>query len=120
MLLNVLYIVLGAAVGVLGGVIGIGGGVLLVPALIFLFGYSQKDAQGTSLAMMIPPIGILAAITYFKAGHVRLLPALLLAAGFVGGGLIGAKIAVFLPGTVLRKVFAVFLMLVAMKLFFSK
>lgn len=116
----ILYLVLGLIVGIVSGIIGIGGGVLFIPVLVFLFGFSQKMAQGTTIALMVPPIGLLAAITYFKAGFIDIKIAAIIACGFFIGGLLGAKFAINLNDIVLRKGFAVFLMLVAIKMFFSK
>jgi uncharacterized membrane protein YfcA len=115
-----LYILLGLGGGVLSGLVGIGGGILMVPGLIFLFGMTQHQAQGTTLAMMVPPIGILAAWTYYRAGHVDLKVAGLLCAGFFIGALLGARAAVTLSNPVLEKVFGAVLLVVALKMLFSK
>lgn len=115
-----LYILLGLGAGVLSGLVGIGGGILMVPGLIFIFGMTQHQAQGTTLAMMVPPIGILAAWTYYRAGHVDLKVAGLLCAGFFIGGLLGARAAVTLSNPVLEKVFGAALLVVALKMLFSK
>ena len=116
-----LFILLGLAAGILSGLIGIGGGIVIVPALVFIFGLSQQTAQGTTLAVLIPPIGILAAWTYYKAGFVDVKIAGLICLGFILGGLIGAKIATGLPTAVLEKIFGVVLLLVSIKmLFFGK
>ncbi len=116
----VLYLLLGIVAGSLSGLIGIGGGILVVPMLVMLFKFSQQSAQGTSLAMMIPPIGILAVLTYYKNGFVDLKAAGLLCAGFVLGGLLGAKLAVSLPTDILKRVFGLILLLVALRMIFSK
>ena len=108
-----LYIAIGLFAGIISGLIGIGGGVIVVPFLIFLFGYSQHLAQGTTLAMLIPPIGLLAAWAYYKQGFVNLPVALLLCAGFVVGGLLGAKLAITFPENILRKVFGFAMALIA-------
>ncbi|MBU0534483.1 MAG: sulfite exporter TauE/SafE family protein [Candidatus Omnitrophica bacterium] len=115
-----LYIALGLFAGALSGVIGIGGGVIIVPALIFLFGLSQHQAQGTTLALLVPPIGILAAWTYYKHGYVDLKIASFICMGFFIGGLFGAKIATNLPSVVLEKVFGVALLLIALKMIFAR
>jgi uncharacterized protein len=107
MLSLLLFLVIGALAGVVSGLIGIGGGVIVVPCLILIFGFSQHAAQGTTLAMLIPPIGILAALAYFKQGYVNLPVAGLLCLGFVLGGYLGARIAVGFPEIILRKIFAV-------------
>ena len=113
------FILLGLLAGVISGMIGIGGGVIIVPSLIFLFGFSQPEAQGTTLGLLVPPIGILAAWTYYQQGYVNLKAAALICFGFVLGGWLGAKIAVGLPNNVLEKVFGVALLLIALKMIFS-
>jgi len=112
----ILYILLGLTAGVLSGLIGIGGGVIVVPALVFLFGLSQHQAQGTTLALLVPPIGILAAWTYYRQGYVDIRIAALVAAGFLVGSLLGAKFAVGLSNVVLEKVFGVALLLISIKM----
>ena len=87
------FIVVGFVVGILSGIIGIGGGLLIVPVLVYVFGWQQHMAQGTSLAMLVPPIGILAAWKYYQAGHVNLSVAGLLCAGFFIGSFIGGTVA---------------------------
>jgi hypothetical protein len=117
---EVLYVILGLAAGTFSGVVGLGGGVLIVPALVFLFGLSQQQAQGTTLALMVPPIGILAAYAYYQQGFVDLKIAAFICLGFIVGGWLGAKFAVSLPTNVLQKIFAISLMLIALKMFFAK
>lgn len=116
----VIFILVGLIAGILSGLIGIGGGIIIVPVLVLLFGLSQHQAQGTSLAVMIPPVGILAAWTYYKNGHVDLKMALFICMGFVIGGLIGAKIANLIPNLVLQKIFGISLLLIAIKMIFLK
>jgi uncharacterized protein len=116
----ILFIILGLFAGVLSGLIGIGGGIIIVPALVFIFGLSQHQAQGTTLALMVPPIGILAAYTYYKQGNVDLKIAALICAGFIIGSLFGAKFANTLSNAMLQKVFGVVLLLVALKMIFTK
>lgn len=115
-----LYIVLGLIAGTLSGMFGIGGGVILIPGLVFLAGLTQHEAQGTTLAIMLLPIGILAVIRYCQTGHVRFSIAAFICLGFVIGGLIGANIAVGIPNLVLRRAFGVFLMIVAAYTIFAK
>jgi uncharacterized membrane protein YfcA len=115
-----LYILLGLATGVLGGLLGIGGGVIIIPALIFLFGLSQQQAQGTTLALMVPPIGILAAWVYYQHGYVDLKIAAFVCLGFFIGGFFGAKLATALPTAILQKVFGVALLLTAIYMIFRK
>lgn len=117
---ELLFILLGLLAGTFSGVVGLGGGVVIVPALVFLFGLSQQQAQGTTLALLVPPIGILAAYTYYQQGYVDLKIAALICIGFILGGWIGAKIAVNLPQDILKKVFAISLFFISLKMFFSK
>src|SRR5437667_11693433 len=114
------FLALGLFAGIISGLIGIGGGIVIVPVLVFLFGFSQHRAQGTTLALLVPPIGLLAAWTYYKQGYVDLRVASLICVGFFLGGLAGAKIATSLSNAVLEKVFGVALLVVALKMIFSK
>ncbi|MFH1395294.1 MAG: sulfite exporter TauE/SafE family protein [Candidatus Omnitrophota bacterium] len=109
----ILYLIVGLFAGIVSGLIGIGGGIVIVPCLIYIFKFSQHSAQGTTLAMLVPPIGLLAAWTYFKGGHVNLPVAGLLCLGFVAGGYFGAKFAVGLPEVILRKVFGTCLLIIS-------
>ncbi len=109
----ILYIVLGLVAGVLSGLLGIGGGIIIIPALIFLFGLTQQQAQGTTLALMVPPIGLLAAWTYYNHGYVDLKIAAFICLGFFVGGFFGAKLATALSTGILQKVFGVALLLTA-------
>ncbi|MDD5505718.1 MAG: sulfite exporter TauE/SafE family protein [Candidatus Omnitrophica bacterium] len=115
-----LYVILGFVAGALSGMLGIGGGIILIPALIFLFGFTQLQAQGTTLALMIPPIGLLAALRYYQAGNVKLSIAGFICLGFFVGGFIGANLVQNLPEALLRKIFAVFLFFISLRMFFAK
>jgi len=115
-----LLMVVGLAVGALSGLLGIGGGVIVVPVLVMGFGFSQHTAQGTSMALFALPIGLLAAITYYRHGHVNLPAAGLICLGFVIGGLLGARLAVILPELLLRRVFGIFLLVISVRLIFFK
>jgi len=112
--------IIGLAAGILSGMAGVGGGVIEIPALILLLGMSQFEAQGTSLAMMIPPIGILAAINYYRDGYINWKFALILALFFFVGGFLGSKIVLQIPQNIVKKGFAAFIFLIALKMFFSK
>ncbi len=114
------YILLGLVAGALSGIIGIGGGIIIVPALVFLFGMSQHHAQGTTLALLVPPIGILAAWTYYKAGYVDVKVAAFVALGFVVGSLVGARFATGISDVALQRVFGVALMVIALKMIFAR
>lgn len=117
---NILIVFLGLLAGSLSGLLGIGGGVIIIPALIYFFGFSQHSAQGTTLAIMIPPIGLLAAWRYYVNGHVNIPVAILVAIGFFIGGLLGAHYAEKIPDLMLRRVFGVVLLLISIKLIFTK
>ena len=110
------YILLGLTAGVFSGFMGLGGGILLTPALVYIFGLTQHQAQGTSLAVMVPPITLLAAMRYYYSGNVKLNIALFIALGFVAGGLIGAQIVQSVPDLILKKVFGLILLVVAVKM----
>jgi len=114
------FVLIGLAAGVLSGLIGIGGGVLIIPTLVFLLGFSQHMAEGTTLAAMVPPIGILAAYVYYQNGNVDIKAAGFIALGFVVGGLFGAKIAHQVSSDSLRKIFAVVLILMGIKMLWPK
>ena len=115
-----IILIIGILTGVMAGMLGIGGGLVVIPALVMIMGMSQQSAQGTSLAMMLPPIGILAAYNYYKAGHVDIRIALLLALAFIAGSFFGSKLAIRIPQETLKKIFGVFLLLVAIKMLFWK
>jgi len=112
--------VLGLVTGFMAGMLGIGGGIIVIPALVMIMGFSQQGAQGTSLAMMLPPVGIFAVMNYYKAGHVDLKVAAILACVFIIGSIFGSKLAVKIPQDILKKVFGVFLIVVAIKMLFGK
>ena len=113
-------ILLGLIAGIASGFLGIGGGAVVIPALVLFFKMNQHLAQGTTLAMLVPPIGLLAAYEYYVKGYVNFKLAAFLCLGFFIGGLFGAKLANNISDDVLRKIFSVFLFLVSIKLFFQK
>ena len=117
---QMLYIILGLLAGTLSGIFGIGGGTILIPALVFLCGLTQHQAQGTTLAAMIPPIGLLAAWRYWQAGNVKISLAAFICAGFFIGGLIGANFAQGIAEPVLKKLFGVFLLFVSLSMIIGK
>ncbi len=114
------YIVLGLAGGVLAGLLGIGGAIIVVPALVYIFGFDQKMAQGTTLAMLIPPVGLLAAWQYYQQGNVDLRVAAILCAGMFVGGYFGGFIGTHVSNEVLRKIFGVALLLISLKMMLGK
>jgi len=114
----VLLIIIGLAAGFLGGLVGIGGGIIIVPALVFFMAFTQPEAQGTSLALILLPVSILGVINYYKNGYVDLRAVGLLAIGFTAGSYFGSKYSLSLPQETIKKVFAVFLLLVSLKMLF--
>lgn len=117
---QILYIILGIVAGVFGGMFGIGGGTILIPVLVYLFGLTQHQAQGTTLAIMVPPIGLLAALRYYYSGNVKLGMAGFICLGFFIGGLIGAHFVQNLSDPLLRRLFGVFLLFVAIRMILTK
>jgi uncharacterized protein len=115
-----LLIAIGLMAGVFGGIFGVGGAIIMIPAMVYFLGVDQHTAQGTSLAVMLPPIGLFAAYNYYKAGQVNIWYAMIIAVSFMVGGYFGSKLALSLPEQLMKKVFAGFLILVALKLFFTK
>ncbi len=115
-----LLIVIGLLSGSLSGLVGVGGGIIMIPLLISFFGFTQLNAQGTAIAAMLPPIGILAAINYYQEGYVRWEYSLVIAIAFVVGGYFGSKISISISQHLVRQIFAIILFIVALKLFFSK
>lgn len=116
----ILFIIIGIIAGILSGMFGIGGGVIIVPALVFLCGFSQLKAQGTSLAILLPPVGILAFIEYYKKGQVNLQAGILICIFLIIGSVFGAKIANNIPISILKKSFGVLMILISLKMIFSK
>ena len=116
----ILYVGLGVAAGVLSGMFGIGGGTILIPALVYLVGLSQHQAQGTTLAILVPPIGLLAALRYYYSGNVKLDIAAFICIGFFVGGLLGANFVQGIAGSVLKKLFGVYLAAIAFKMIIGK
>jgi uncharacterized protein len=112
----IITILLGLIAGIFSGLVGLGGGVIVVPFLVMFFGFSQHTAQGTTLAMMVPPIGILAAWTYYQQGHVDLKVSGLLIIGFIVGGYIGAKFALLIPKELMQKIFGISIILIGIRM----
>jgi uncharacterized protein len=113
-------ILIGLAAGVLAGMVGLGGGIILIPALMLFLSMDQRMAQGTTVAIMLPPIGFFAAFNYYKAGYVNIKYALIIAIVFMVGGYLGSKLALNLPVPVLKKMFAVLLVVIAAKMIFTE
>jgi len=117
---EIILIILGAFAGAFSGILGIGGGLIMVPALVYIMNMSQHQAQGTTLAVMLPPITLLSAYIYYKAGHIDIKIAIILCVGFFLGSYLGGKIAVMLPGLVLKRIFGVFLLITAINMLLAK
>jgi len=116
-----IIIMVGLAAGMLSGLVGVGGGIIIVPALVYFIGFSQKTAQGTSLALIMLPVGIFGVLHYYKQGHVDYKIVGLLAIGFLAGSFLGSKMALSISQETLKKVFAMLMIVIAVKmLFFDK
>jgi len=116
----VLLAIIGLLAGLFSGTFGVGGAVIVIPALIFFLGLTQHEAQGTSLAFMVPPVTLMASIFYWKNGYVNWKFALVLAVMFIIGTYFGSLISFSLPDKILKKLFGGMLLLIALKMIFSK
>jgi uncharacterized protein len=114
--LIMLLVVIGLAAGVLSGLVGVGGGIIIVPALVFFLGFSQHEAQGTSLGLLLLPVGILAVLNYYNKGYIDVRVVLVMCVAFVLGGWLGSKLALSLSQDVIKKVFAVVLFYTAFRM----
>ncbi len=111
-------ITIGLIAGFLSGLVGIGGGIIIVPALVLFLGFSQKEAQGTSLGILLLPVGILAVVQYYKQGYLNVNFVLVVALSFIAGGFLGSKLALTLSDAKMKKIFAIIMMLIAIKMLF--
>lgn len=116
----IILLLIGLAAGLASGVLGIGGGIIIIPALVYFLNYSQKSAQGTSLGLLLLPVGLFAVINYYKAGYVNIKAAGIMIITFVIGSYISSRLAVSLPENIIKKIFAVFLLFYSIKLFLDK
>jgi len=115
-----ILLLIGLFAGFLSGFVGVGGGIIVVPGLIILLGFSQHAAQGTSLALLMLPVGILAVLNYYKAGHISFHAAFVIGIAFILGAYLGSKIAIGIDQNLVKKGFAIFMILVALKFLFGK
>lgn len=115
-----LLIIIGLCAGVLSGLIGIGGGIIMVPMFVLFLGISQHNAQGLSLAVMLPPVTLLAVYNYHKGGEIDWKIAIIVSLMFIIGGYFGSKLALQIDQRVLKKIFGGLMLIVALKLLFSK
>lgn len=111
-----LLILIGLLSGTMSGMVGIGGGVIIVPCLVLMLGFSQHEAQGTSLGLLLLPAGILAVINYYNKGFIDMRVVGVMFLAFVAGGWIGSKIALSLPQDTVKKIFAIVLFYTAFKM----
>lgn len=116
----IILLCIGLMAGILSGLVGIGGGLIIVPALVFFMSMGQHEAQGTSLAALLLPVGIFAVYNYYKVGYVDIRSATLIAITFVAGGFIGSKIAITLDQTTLKRVFGILMFILSLKMIFGK
>lgn len=116
----VVFVLIGLTAGILGGVFGLGGGLIVVPALMFVSGFTQLRAQGTSLAVMLPPVGLLAFLTYYRNGNVDVKAGIVICVTLFIGALFGARMAQVVNPDLLRKGFAIFMILVSLKMLLGK
>ncbi len=116
----VILIIIGLLAGLVGGLFGVGGGIVIIPALIFVLGLSQHNAQGTSLAVLLLPIGFLAVMNYHKMGYVNYKFAAVLVVAFVVGSFYGSKLAIQISPVYLKKGFGILMLIAALKLILSK
>ena len=112
----VLLLLIGLAAGMLSGLVGVGGGIIVVPALVFALGFTQHQAQGTSLGLLLLPIGIFAVINYYKQGYIDIRVVLIMSVAFILGAYLGSKFALSLPEEIVRKIFAIILFWAGIKM----
>jgi uncharacterized membrane protein YfcA len=112
----IVLVLIGLSSGMLSGLVGVGGGIIIVPALVFFLGFSQHEAQGTSLGLLLLPVGILAALNYYKQGYIDLKVIGVMSIAFVLGGWLGSKLSVVLPELLVKRIFAVILFYAAIKM----
>ncbi len=113
-----ILVITGIAAGILGGLVGVGGGIIIVPSLVYFLSFSQKSAQGTSLGLLLLPVGILGVLQYYKEGHVDFKIVAIIAIGFLAGSYFGSKIALSLPQETVKKIFAILLLVIGFKMLF--
>jgi uncharacterized membrane protein YfcA len=111
-----LLALIGLLAGIISGFVGIGGGMIMVPAMMYFFQYNQFQAQGTSLAVLMMPVGIFAVINYYQAGHIQFIPVIAIAAGFVIGALLGSRWVLGMDIHKVKLVFGIFMLLMSCKI----
>jgi uncharacterized membrane protein YfcA len=116
----IILVLIGISAGIIAGALGVGGGIIIVPALVFIFGMTQHHAQGTSLAVLLFPVGILAVMNYYRKGFVNFKYALILIIAFVLGSYFGSLFSVNLPESTLKKIFGVLMLVAGIRMIFGK
>jgi len=115
-----LLLLIGLIAGFASGLVGIGGGIVIVPALVYFLSLSQHNAQGISIGMLLMPVGFLAAINYYKAGQFNMKYSLIIGATFVVGAWLGSKVSLSIDQQMMKRIFGVFVLLMALKMIFGK
>jgi uncharacterized protein len=111
-----ILVLIGLASGMLSGLVGVGGGIIIVPALVFFLGFTQHQAQGTSLGLLLLPVGILAVLNYYKQGYIDIKVVVIMSIAFVLGGWLGSKLSLVLSEVLIKRIFAVVLLYAAFKM----
>lgn len=114
--LILMLVLIGLAAGILSGLVGVGGGIIIVPALVFFMHFSQQQAQGTSLGLLLLPVGFLAVWKYYQQGYVDIRTVLVMSVGFIVGGWLGSKLALSISQDILKKIFGIFLFYIAFRM----
>lgn len=114
----IILLAVGLAAGTLSGLVGVGGGVIIIPSLMYILNFSQKEAQGTSLGILLLPVGILAALNYYKQGFIDIKVVVVISAAFIIGGFFGSKLALSISQETMRKIFGSLLLVLAIKMLF--
>ena len=114
--LILLLVLIGLASGMLSGLVGVGGGIIIVPALVFFLGFTQHQAQGTSLGLLLLPVGILAVLNYYKQGYIDIKVVLIMSVAFVLGGWLGSKLSLVISDLWIKRIFAILLFYTAFKM----
>lgn len=113
-------VLIGLIAGIFGGMFGIGGGIIVIPALVFFMGLNQHEAEGTNLAFMLAPVGLLAVINYYKSGYINTKYALIIALAFIVGAYFGSLWALHLPANILKKAFGIMIIIIGVKMILGK
>lgn len=116
----VVLLAIGLVAGISSGMVGVGGGIVIVPALVFFLGLSQHTAQGISIGMLLLPVGFMAAWNYYQAGNFNIWFSMIIGLGFIGGAYLGSKISLAIEPLTMKRIFGVFIMIMAIRLIFSK